>query len=151
MNTTPPFITPPPRPSTGNLRSTTPSARPPHSENPTDRDLAAGIPLIGIVPFGLPSPLLVLGWTFLALSLAGPFLVLVTVVLVTAVVVGVAAAAVVPPYLLVRSVAERQARQPRRRRLSDEVRERRATVQLSSPAHLHVAVRLPTEARAPLP
>jgi hypothetical protein len=130
MNTTPPLIKPPPQLSAANLRGGTPSARPLHSENSPDGDLAADLLLIGIVPYGLPSGLLLAGWTFLALSLAGPFLVLVAIVLAMAVVVGVTAALVVLPYLLVRGVLRYGARRPRRHRLSDEVRERRAAAQL---------------------
>jgi hypothetical protein len=150
MNTAPPLIKPPP-PSCGNLRSATSSARSAQSETVTVGDLLADLPPIGIMPYGLPSALLLVGWTLLVLSLAGPFLVLVTIVLAMSVVVAVTAAVVVLPYLLVRSVRGYRARRPRRRRLLDRVPERRGAVQLSRPAHVHVAVGISREAHAPLP
>ena len=150
MNTTPPLIKPPP-PSSGYLRSATPSARPAHSETVTVGDLLADLPLIATMPYGLPSVLLLVGWTLLVLSLAGPFLVLVTIVLAMSVVVAVTAAAVALPYLLVRSVRGYQARRPRRRRLLYGVPVRRAAVQLSRPAHVHVAAGVSHETHAPLP
>jgi hypothetical protein len=129
MNTTPPLIKPPPPPSAGNLRCANPSARPPHSENSPGSELAEDLLLTGIVPYGLPSGLLLAGWTLLVLSLAGPFLVLVTIVLAMSVVVAVIAAAVVLPYLLVRSVHRYWSRRPSRSGLSHRVHPRHASRQ----------------------
>jgi hypothetical protein len=148
MNTTPLLIKPAP-PNSGNLRSATPSARQAHPETVTVGDLLADLALIGVMPYGLPSLLLLVGWTLLVLFLAGPFLVLVTIVLAMSVVVGVAAAAVVLPYLLVRSVRGYQGRRPHRRWLLDGVRDRRAPVELSRPAHVHIAVGVPPRRTLP--
>jgi hypothetical protein len=67
-------------------------------------DADADLPLIGVVPFGLPCVLLLAGWTFLALALAGPFLVLVTIVAASMVLVAITAVVVAVPYLIARSL-----------------------------------------------
>jgi hypothetical protein len=113
MNTTTPLIKPPPPPSAGNLPSATTSTRAAHSEAPTIGEvLGVDLPLIGIVPYGLPPLILVAGWVLLALALTGPFLLLVTIALATGIVVAITAAILAPPYLLARSLHRYRARRP---------------------------------------
>jgi hypothetical protein len=128
MNTTTTHITPPPSPSTGNLCSAARTARRPRSESSTvDGLFGADLPLIGIVPFGLPSLLFLAGWVLLALCLVAPFVLLLTIALATAIVVGTSAAIVALPYLLVRSLNRYRVRRPSRRPLVHWVRWRRPT------------------------
>jgi len=105
MNTTTPYIKPPPPPSAVSRRSTTLGGRPPHPETSTVGGLlGADLPLIGIVPFGLPSVLFVAGWVLLALCLVGPFVLLLTIALAMVIVVAVTAGFLALPYLLVRGL-----------------------------------------------
>jgi hypothetical protein len=78
--------------------------------------LAEIVPLIAFVPYG-PPVVLVLGWLFLSLVLAGPFaclLTLVVVMIVAATVLAALAAAILAilaaPYLLVRYLRRHRAR-----------------------------------------
>ena len=118
MNTITTHIQQPPPRSAGNPRGATRSARRPHSETSALVGvLGADLALIGIVPFGLPSVMLLGGWTFLALALAGPFLTLAVIVLAMLIVAATTAAIVALPYLIVRSLHRYRARRPSRRPL----------------------------------
>jgi hypothetical protein len=109
----------PPRTPIGPEQPTDPrrSARAPVSERPTSGEMLAEIvPLIGFVPYG-PPVVLVLGWLFLALMLAGPFaclFTLVVVIVVAATVLAALTAAVLAilaaPYLLVCHLRRHRAR-----------------------------------------
>lgn len=103
MNSTTTPIASPPR-GTGHLQGGARTARRPQPGTPTEGSLAADLPLLGVIPFGLPSAIFLAGWVFLALALAGPFLALVVIVLASALFVGAAAAIAVVPYLLVRGL-----------------------------------------------
>jgi hypothetical protein len=174
MNTTTPLIKPPPPPSAGNLPSATTSTRAAHSEAPTIGEvLGVDLPLIGIVPYGLPPLILVAGWVLLALALTGPFLLLVTIALATGIVVAITAAILAPPYLLARSLHRYRTRRPNERQIFHRVRERHptghgsptqrraaglinppaaqipATAQLYTPAHVHSPVHLHQDASSP--
>jgi hypothetical protein len=65
---------------------------------------------------------------FLALSLAGPFLVLVTIVLATAIFIAFTAAVLVAPYLLIRGIHRYRERRPSRRPLVHPVAQRQRAV-----------------------
>jgi hypothetical protein len=82
--------------------------------------------LVGVVPFyGPPVVLLAAPWLFLSLILAGPFAVLVTLVLavlVAAALVALACAILASPYLLVRGVrGYRASHRPLRSRVAKPV------------------------------
>ena len=125
MNSTPPIIKPPPPPSAGNPRGATPGARPAHSETSPVADLlGADLSLIGIVPFGLPSAVLLAGWVLLTLCLIEPFVLLLTTVLATVIFVAIAVAILALPYLLVRGLHRYRSGRPIRHPLVHRVRER---------------------------
>ncbi len=73
------------------------------------------LPLIDVVAEAGPPVLFVLGpWLFVVLMLIGPFVLLVTLVLVAAIFVAVAGAACVLPYLLVHHLRRSWPRHPAR-------------------------------------
>lgn len=87
---------------------------------------SADLPPIGIVPYGLPSVALLAGGLFLALSLAGPFLVLVTIVLATAIFIAFTAGVLAAPYRLIRGIHRYRERRPSRRPLAHPVAQRQS-------------------------
>ena len=88
--------------------------------SPVSKQATAGamldeiLPLIGVIPVAGPAAILVAGpWLLLALMLAGPFALLVTLVVVlaaAAAVVGLIGAILATPYLLVRRLRGYRAR-----------------------------------------
>jgi hypothetical protein len=88
-----------------------PDARPSASDAPTVGEvLGEIIPVVGVVAGAGPPVVFVLGpWLLLALMLAGPFAVLVTLVVAMLVAAGLAAAIVAVPYLLIRVVHRHRA------------------------------------------
>jgi hypothetical protein len=104
MNATTELINPQRPPGAGNGRSATSNTRPPDSEPPIVGEMIDEIvPLIGVVPVAGPPVIYLAGpWVLLALTLTGPFLLLVTFALAAMSLVAVTAAILAPPYLLVR-------------------------------------------------
>jgi hypothetical protein len=155
MNIATPLIKPPPPPRAGNPRSAMPGTRAAHSETSTVDDLLVDLPLIGTMPYGLPSVIFLAGWVFFALALTGPFLVLVIVALATVIIVVLTGAIVALLYLI--------ARRPHRFRRHEHHPvgdncpiERRGGGLINTPAsslpaavHLPAAVRLRTSAQDP--